>query len=57
MDKSEDPPRISRLSKDQVDAETAGIFEKYLKERGNVPTQSFQRCPPHGTDKTLSSGQ
>jgi len=37
MDKSGNPPRISRLSKDQVDAETAGIFETYLKERGNVP--------------------
>jgi alkylhydroperoxidase family enzyme len=35
MDKT--PPRISPLNKDQVDTETAGIFETYLKERGNVP--------------------
>jgi alkylhydroperoxidase family enzyme len=30
-------PRISRLSKEQVDAETGKIFDVYLKERGNVP--------------------
>jgi alkylhydroperoxidase family enzyme len=30
-------PRISRLSKDQVDAETGQVFDIYLKERGNVP--------------------
>jgi alkylhydroperoxidase family enzyme len=29
--------RISRLSKDQVDADTGQVFEIYLKERGNVP--------------------
>ena len=30
-------PRISRLDKEQVDEETAKIFDVYLKERGNVP--------------------
>jgi alkylhydroperoxidase family enzyme len=30
-------PRISRLEKDQVDPETSGIYDTYLKERGNVP--------------------
>ena len=29
--------RISRLDKSQVDGATAGIYEHYLKERGNVP--------------------
>lgn len=32
-----DPARISRLNKEQVDAETGKIFDVYLKERGNVP--------------------
>src|ERR1019366_3023720 len=30
-------PRITRLDKDQVDSETAKIYETYLQERGNVP--------------------
>jgi alkylhydroperoxidase family enzyme len=30
-------PRISRLTKEQVDAETGKIFDVYLKERGHVP--------------------
>ncbi len=30
-------PRVSRLSKEQVDPETGKIFDVYLKERGNVP--------------------
>jgi alkylhydroperoxidase family enzyme len=34
---TESQPRISRLSKDQVDAETGQVFDIYLKERGNVP--------------------
>ncbi len=29
--------RIPRLEKDQVDPETAKIFDVYLHERGNVP--------------------
>lgn len=29
--------RISRLNKEQVDAETGKVFDVYLKERGNVP--------------------
>jgi alkylhydroperoxidase family enzyme len=29
--------RISRLEKDQVDAESAKIYDTYLAERGNVP--------------------
>jgi alkylhydroperoxidase family enzyme len=29
--------RISRLEKDQVDEETAKIYDTYLQERGNVP--------------------
>ena len=29
--------RIARLEKSQVDAETAHIYDHYLKERGNVP--------------------
>jgi alkylhydroperoxidase family enzyme len=37
MTKTESPPRISRLSKDQVDADTGQVFDMYLKERGNVP--------------------
>ncbi len=34
---TDDLPRISRLTKEQVDPETGTIFETYLKERGNVP--------------------
>ena len=30
-------PRISRLDKDQVDSDSAQIYDTYLKERGNVP--------------------
>jgi len=30
-------PRISRLDKDQVDSDTANIYDTYLQERGNVP--------------------
>src|SRR3974377_945651 len=30
-------PRIARLEKDQVDPESAKIFDVYLAERGNVP--------------------
>jgi len=30
-------PRISRLDKDQVDPDSAQIYDTYLKERGNVP--------------------
>ncbi len=30
-------PRIPRLEKDQVDPETARIYDVYLQERGNVP--------------------
>jgi len=30
-------PRISRLEKDQVDPETAKIYDAYLAERGNIP--------------------
>jgi alkylhydroperoxidase family enzyme len=30
-------PRITRLDKDQVDSETAKIYDVYLQERGNVP--------------------
>jgi len=30
-------PRISRLEKDQVDPESAKIYDTYLQERGNVP--------------------
>ncbi len=29
--------RVTRLDKSQVDAETAAIYDVYLKERGNVP--------------------
>jgi alkylhydroperoxidase family enzyme len=29
--------RITRLEKDQVDQETARIYETYIAERGNVP--------------------
>lgn len=29
--------RVSRLDKSQVDAESQGIFEDFLRERGNVP--------------------
>jgi alkylhydroperoxidase family enzyme len=29
--------RISRLDKDQVDPETAKIYDTYQQERGNVP--------------------
>jgi alkylhydroperoxidase family enzyme len=29
--------RISRLERSQVDSATAGIFDKFQKERGNVP--------------------
>jgi alkylhydroperoxidase family enzyme len=31
------PPRLSRLAKTEVDAETGQIFDTYQKERGNVP--------------------
>ena len=30
-------PRISRLDKDQVDSDTAKIYDVYQQERGNVP--------------------
>jgi alkylhydroperoxidase family enzyme len=30
-------PRISRLERDQVDAESRAIYDHYLKVRGNVP--------------------
>jgi alkylhydroperoxidase family enzyme len=30
-------PRISRLERDQVDAESQAIYDHYLKARGNVP--------------------
>jgi alkylhydroperoxidase family enzyme len=30
-------PRISCLEKDQVDSDTAKIYDVYLQERGNVP--------------------
>jgi alkylhydroperoxidase family enzyme len=30
-------PRISRLDKNQVDSDSAQIYDTYLKERGNVP--------------------
>ena len=30
-------PRISRLDKEQVDSDSAQIYDTYLKERGNVP--------------------
>jgi alkylhydroperoxidase family enzyme len=30
-------PRISRLDKNQVDSDTAKIYDVYLHERGNVP--------------------
>ena len=30
-------PRIKRLDKDEVDQETAKIYDVYLAERGNVP--------------------
>lgn len=29
--------RIKRLEKSEVDTATAGIYDHYLKERGNVP--------------------
>ena len=29
--------RISRLEKDQIDAESAKVYDTYLQERGNVP--------------------
>lgn len=30
-------PRISRLERDQVTAETGVIYDRYLQQRGNVP--------------------
>jgi alkylhydroperoxidase family enzyme len=30
-------PRISRLDKEQVDSDSAKIYDTYLQERGNVP--------------------
>ena len=30
-------PRISRLDRDQVKAETGAIYDRYLQQRGNVP--------------------
>jgi len=30
-------PRISRLDRDQVTAETGAIYDRYLQQRGNVP--------------------
>ena len=35
--KMETTPRVSRLTRDQVDPETGQVFELYQKERGNVP--------------------
>ena len=34
---SKQEPRISRLNKEQVDADSGAIFDLYLRERGNVP--------------------
>jgi alkylhydroperoxidase family enzyme len=30
-------PRLSKLSPDQADHETRQIFDRFLKERGNIP--------------------
>ena len=30
-------PRISRLDRSQVDAETGAIYDHFMKARGNVP--------------------
>jgi uncharacterized peroxidase-related enzyme len=30
-------PRISRLSRDEVDAPTGEIYDRYMQQRGNVP--------------------
>jgi alkylhydroperoxidase family enzyme len=30
-------PRLSKLSPDQADPETREVFDRFLKERGNVP--------------------
>lgn len=30
-------PRLSKLSPDQADPETREIFDRFLKERGNIP--------------------
>jgi alkylhydroperoxidase family enzyme len=30
-------PRIERLDRDQVDHETAKIYDTYIAERGNIP--------------------
>ena len=37
MEKAKPAPRIAPLGPEQVDPETAGIFQSYLKERGNIP--------------------
>ncbi len=31
------PPRLSKLSPDQVDPEARETFNAFLKERGNIP--------------------
>ena len=30
-------PRLSKLSPDQADPETREVFDRFLKERGNIP--------------------
>jgi alkylhydroperoxidase family enzyme len=31
------PPRLSKLSPEQVDSEARQVFDRFLKERGSVP--------------------
>ncbi len=31
------PPRLSKLSPEQVDGEARQVFDQFLKERGNIP--------------------
>lgn len=40
-------PRLSKLTLDQADTEVRHIFDRFLKERGNVPNmfRTVARCP------------
>ena len=40
-------PRISRLDRDQVTAETGTIYDRYLQQRGNVPKEPLKNSPIH----------
>ena len=37
MEEKQSPPRISRLQRNEIPAENIAIYDRYLRDRGNVP--------------------